>query len=431
MGLTWKAAFSVVVIATQVSLSIPGLVACECGPTPPPCEAYSRSLMVFLGTVTEALHVQDPRVKRFRMHIDRAYKGVSESELILFDDGMCDGPELLVGQQYLMYTSPSGGGDVPARGCTRSRHVKFADEDLSYLDGLRIAAPTARVLGQISNWIDGPESSKPTAGALVTLHGPEDTLTAFADSQGHYSFEDLKPGQYTVSASQGGFRMSYDLPKVPVEARGCAVMNLVLGKDWPATIAGRLIRPDNTPGPPEVNIALSGVSEGEVQPEPSFTETNERGEYSFVAVPPGRYKLAIHPNWFPVPEAPYPPIYWPAASTEDAASEIEIRNAAVSRSYDFWLPPEVKSAKVNGTVQLSDGKPAVGALIDVFKLPEEQICGHAFSDEAGHFSFTAMEGLEYSLTASQSGENPLTSRTLQFSLGKGPQPLTLVLDGAR
>ena len=36
------------------------------------------------------------------MRIDRAYKGVAEQELVLFDDGMCDGPDLHVGEQYLM-----------------------------------------------------------------------------------------------------------------------------------------------------------------------------------------------------------------------------------------------------------------------------------------------------------------------------------------
>ena len=43
--------------------------------------------MIFLGTITEALATtRDGRVVRARMRIDRAYEGVSEKSLVLFDD---------------------------------------------------------------------------------------------------------------------------------------------------------------------------------------------------------------------------------------------------------------------------------------------------------------------------------------------------------
>jgi len=35
--------------------------------------------------------------------------------LTLDDDGMCDGPKLDVGEQYLMYTRRDSAGDMPAR----------------------------------------------------------------------------------------------------------------------------------------------------------------------------------------------------------------------------------------------------------------------------------------------------------------------------
>ena len=36
-----------------------------------------------------------------------------------------------------MYTRRVGNGDIPSRGCTRGRHVKYADEDLQFLNGQR------------------------------------------------------------------------------------------------------------------------------------------------------------------------------------------------------------------------------------------------------------------------------------------------------
>lgn len=148
----WAAA----AVAALAGTALPVAVACSCPPTPPPCEAYWRSPMVFLGTVTGIPASPDRDGKRLRMRIDRVYKGVSEPALVLFDDGMCDGPDLRLGEQYLMYTRRDEEGKVPFRGCTRSRLVVYAEEDLKYLDSLGQLAPTASVFGQVMVETDGP-----------------------------------------------------------------------------------------------------------------------------------------------------------------------------------------------------------------------------------------------------------------------------------
>src|ERR1700683_2406214 len=105
---------------------------CSCAPPPPPCQAISQSQLVFLGTVTE-MTTQSGSFKTIRMSVDRAFKGDLKKLIDLFDDGMCDGPVLQIGKQYLMYTSGDPNGPVPARGCTRSRRLEDAEEDLNFL----------------------------------------------------------------------------------------------------------------------------------------------------------------------------------------------------------------------------------------------------------------------------------------------------------
>jgi len=78
--------------------------ACECAPPPPPCQAIGQSELVFLGTVTD-MSAQPGNFVRAEMNVDRVYKGTLKSKVELFDDGMCDGPRLEIGRQYLMYTS--------------------------------------------------------------------------------------------------------------------------------------------------------------------------------------------------------------------------------------------------------------------------------------------------------------------------------------
>jgi len=324
------------------------------------------------------------------MRIDRAYKGVSEPTLILFDDGMCDGPDLQVGEQYLMYTHRIGEGDVPSSGCTRSRNVKFAEEDLQYLESLTEAAPTARVFGHVTSRREGPGDNLPLPGADIELQGPEETLRATADDKGFYSFDGLKAGDYSVSADQPGFRMpslKSGILSDSVEAGGCAVIDVTLRKDWPGTIAGSLLRPDNTPVAAGIDLTLTRIDgDGESVLSTSLfgdeVRTDEKSEYSFRGVAPGRYKVVLHWCCFPTPEQPYPAIYWPAASTDADATEIAIGNATVSRRYDFHLPPEVKSMVVSGLVLLPDGKPAEGARVQIWLLPDNAVTGSDATTES-------------------------------------------------
>jgi hypothetical protein len=53
-------------------------------------------------------------------------------------------------------------------------------------------------------------------------------------------------------------------------------------------------------------------------------ETNESGEYSFVGVAPGFYRIALNLYEAPTAENPYSQQYWPHTATEAGASAIEI-----------------------------------------------------------------------------------------------------------
>ena len=84
---------------------------------------------------------------------------------------------------------------------------------------------------------------------------------------------------------------------------------------------------------------------------------------------------------------------------------------------------------ISGVVLLGDGKPAEGARVQITKLPEYGFVGmDPRADASGHFSFTAMEGLDYSIVAIGIGERPLKSDELHFSLRKSRRQIVLVLN---
>ena len=416
----------------------PAARACSCAPPPPPCQAYPETPMVFLGTVTEVLAVRDGRVVRARMRVDHGYKGVSVKSLVLFDDGWCDGPELRVGEQYVMYTSRQNNGEVPSRGCTRSRHVKYAAEDIEYLNGLPAAPATAAISGRIMNRTsDFYGNDRPLPGVQVEVTGPDGKQNVAADTEGRYSLTGLEPGEYAITARHPGYRLMIDGPaKVSVAAQGCAVVTLIFRKQYRGAIQGTVVRWNGAPAPPGLSIELLRLetwTDGRQQ----FTfsgvtvRTNDKGEYSFDEVAPGRYKIAAHRHAFPTARLPYPTIYWPAAHSESEASVIEVGEEGLTQRCDFTLPIEPKSARVKGIVLSATGEPLAGVQIHVVALPDNSIGdddqNRPVSDAEGKFSFTALGGFEYRVSAS-SDTLWMHAADFPFTLGRGPQFVSLRLD---
>jgi len=430
-----KTAFvAAVTIALQLGIAVPRMSACECNTDLlPPCQAYWQSPMVFLGTVTESLPTSDIRIVRHRMTVDRAFKGVTQTQVTLLDNGMCAGAVFRVGEQYLMYTRPLNGVDLEARGCTRSRHVKSAGEDLKYLEGLENAAPTAAIFGRVAAWPEGPGDKVPQPGASVHLQGAGETLTVTADARGRYSFEGLEPGKYTVSADQPDFHMpeqDYGAFSATVEARGCAQIDVTLRKNWPGVIAGRLVRPDGTPPAAGIHLNLPRLRDGrdgayEIR---DTVHTDDHGDYAFRNVRPGTYKVVVHRCCL-TSEVPNPAVYWPAGDSEEDGSEILVGASYVGNHYDFQLPEELKSRTVSGQVLDPDGKPASGSKVWLlYTEDEDQQCCRAVNDvrtdQEGHFSLTITEGIKYGLAVDYEGD-VLIEEVVPVSFDEVPSPLVL------
>jgi len=425
-----KTAFvAAVTIALQLGIAVPRMSACECNTDLlPPCQAYWQSPMVFLGTVTESLPTSDIRIVRRRMTVDRAFKGVAQTEVTLLDDGRCGAPVFHVGEQYLMYTQPLNEVDLWARDCSRSRHVKSAGEDLKYLEGLENATPTAAIFGRVVAWPDGPGDNVPQQGASVHLQGAGETLTAAADARGWYSFEGLEPGRYTVSADQPDFHMPeqdyYGAFSATVEARGCAQIDVTLSKNWPGVIAGRLVRPDGTPPAAGINLHLLRLEADEYRIRDEV-DTDDHGDYAFRNLRPGKYKVALHWCSLPTPEAPYPTIYWPAGDSEEDGSEILVGASYVGNHYDFQLPEELKSRTVSGQVLDPDGKRAPGSKVLLLRTDDQccRVVSEVPTDSDGHFSLKIMEGIKYGLAIDDGGGGLID--VVPISFDEVPSPLVL------
>ena len=423
----------VALLVAALNLTVwPGnALACECAPSPPPCVEYSTVPIIFLGTVIETIGEG-----LFRMRVDKAYKGISEETVILHDDGMCDGPTLQVGEQYVMYTHDDGTRYLPSRGCSRSRNVKYANEDLAFLNSLAGAAPTSTISGQVTMSTGNLASTgDPLAGATIEIVNEHEKMTTTTDNSGHYSVFGLQPGAYVARAAKPGFSPidSDEENTAQVEARGCGVIDLVLRKNWPGMIQGRLILPDGKPAQAGLSLDLIRV-EGKGRGQKSellvgtTATTDESGEYSFVGVAPGFYKIALNLYKVPTAEDPYPEQYWPHAATEAGASTIEISENVNLQRCDFQLPVALTSRPVEFVVLLPDGTPAkeVHASIGTHMNGVFQWAGSAETDASGKFTFATVQGFQYTVEDIRT-EDAVMSPKVSFSTSNGTRPITIKL----
>jgi|SRR5579859_2817700 len=426
---------ALLVAAINLALASPSALACECAPPPPPCAAYAGTPIIFLGTVVDALETTDNYVVRARVQIDKAYKGISSDTVTLFDDGMCGGPPLRVGEQYLIYTYDPGTGALPSGSCTRSRNAKYASEDLAFLNSLSTTAPTATLTGKVTIVADDiTETKSPASDVAVEIQGEGKFLTTMTDSEGRYTFAGLKPGSYVARTDKPGFREEepeHDSGKVP--ARGCAIHDVVLRKIWPGTVTGRVSRPDGSPPPAGMGVNLIRIEgSGPNQKSDPLIETDvrtdESGMYSFSGVAPGSYKVVLNLYQVPTGKYPYPTLYWPGVSTEATASAVEINESTESLRCDFRLPVALQSTPVDFVVLLPDGKPAkhIGANIATHRDGMATWAGTVNTDASGKFSFPAIEGFEYTVRDIMTNQARMASN-VSFSASDHTQPITIRL----
>jgi len=169
------------------------------------------------------------------MHVDRLYKGQVKETIELFDDGMCDGPRLEAGRQYLMYTSVLSTGAIPSRGCGRSRAVEAADEDLEFLKQYSTGEVPTHISGTVRYRPDEPEDSKlgdlgrtPMKDVKVTVSSNDQQFSASTNSLGQYSFTGLPAGQYDVDAELSGYRLNWAPNGLTLHPNGCLEANMLM-----------------------------------------------------------------------------------------------------------------------------------------------------------------------------------------------------------
>jgi protocatechuate 3,4-dioxygenase beta subunit len=225
-------------------------------------------------------------------------------------------------------------------------------------------------------------SGEPIAKASVTLfrqdgrdRRPQHAIT---NDTGRFSFPNLEPGRYQLSADRNGYVRQQYGARVSNRAgapltldRGQKLTDVVFRLTPHGVIAGRVLDEDGEPvSNVNVQVLRPGYNQGRRQLVPSQgrSMTNDLGEYRIFGLAPGRYYVSAH--WFSLgpaatttagpgsPELTYAPTYFPGVVEASQAAPIEVTAGAELRGMDLRLL-RIPTVRIRGKVaNMVTGRPS-------------------------------------------------------------------------
>jgi hypothetical protein len=231
-------------------------------------------------------------------------------------------------------------------------------------------------------------TQQPISRALITLAPvvPSATnLVTETDADGRYAFEHVPAGRYRVTTAHPSYVASVfgSNPQTsgPLdgqvtierkEARNDVNFALIVGGE----ISGRVLRHDGEPLKAARVIAhlLFGDGGFSILPE-SAVRTNDRGEYRFRNLPPGRYDISamwkegdsLSSSLFEVPRSsqtasPPRPIFYPSATAAHERVSVPAAAGATVRNIDIIFPA-TELLRIAGKIVHGSSEGAVEAFL--------------------------------------------------------------------
>ena len=191
------------------------------------------------------------------------------------------------------------------------------------------------------------------------------------DDTGRFSFQDVAPGRYQLSATRNGYvrqeygqRGSSRTGTALILERGQSLRDIVFRLIPHGVIAGRVVDADGEPvSDVHVQVLRSGYARGRRQltAGAGHATTNDLGEYRIYGLAPGRY--CVQATWFSMgllsrtgppsvsttAELHYAPTYFPGTADAAQATPLDLTPGAELRGIDLRLL-RVPTVRIRGKV---------------------------------------------------------------------------------
>jgi hypothetical protein len=246
-------------------------------------------------------------------------------------------------------------------------------------------------------------------GVLVTAHDPSSgaVLTALTDNAGHFTFDDVAPGYYTLLFMKPGYAgAAYGAkhagdPGAPVAIAAGRHTDLMMTMTKGGVIAGRIL---DEIGAPVAGARIFAVTRHVEDGAPRDVaagagSTDDDGRYRVFGLQPGKYLIAVASPYTPRQPAgraglPFPPsalalatagamnrsdpparatgylsVFYPGVFDPSQAGIVTLNAAETRTNADVTFHPRA-TIEMRGYVVLPDGRPAARAEIVVRAAPD-------------------------------------------------------------
>jgi Carboxypeptidase regulatory-like domain len=375
--------------------------ACDCAMPGPACNAAWGADAVFVGNVV-SIESSSVGGRRVQLAVVEAFRGFQLSQVTLgtgYGQSDCDYP-FQMGESYVVYAHRSPQGQLSTNICSRTRPVRIATEDLSYLRSLASIRPgtLARVAGRVQLWQLGPNPGGPVPNVTVTARGEGRTFSARANARGEFELTGLPVGKYElVARAPAGYE---NIPRTVEihDPRGCEPTTILYVR-YDGRVSGRVVdsRGVGVRGLPVELVLPASVDTPGGSSNRFQTWTSADGTFELRPVSPGEYVLGFNSIVGIDGRRTFPRAFYPGVTEPTGAARITVSAAERVRLRDFVVPDSIRLVTVQGIVVDEAARPVKDASIVLRDNTEApNIIGPRFVTGAdGRFAFSVVEGGKY------------------------------------
>jgi hypothetical protein len=407
---------------------VPRAVACSCGPPPPMCQRIDAVKVAFVGTPTETNENGDGFIKQgvwYRFRVEQVFKGLPQgtSEVVVDPaSGTSCQTGFSLGKQYLVTSygntiagalgdssaislvggTDAGGKSRPAGpivvvgGCSGSKPIQYAANDIAYLKRYYSNPPTPFIQGLVradNGGFSWDDDDPPVASVKVELNGPSGKLNATTGKDGNFTVPNVQPGKYTATAYLTGYEATRSSYEIEVPGHGCGVAQIAMTSR--AEVSGRVLRSNGTPA--------KGVAVEAIFANPEYrklyfrlgkAKSDDSGRFTIYGLPAGDFIVGVHADSPPTADERILPTYWPDATTMSQAAVLHLEPNESRTAVDIKLGEPAPLRDITVKVAWPGGKPAKPAYLHVSAQ------GHIVEssknvDDNGTVKYALLAGVEY------------------------------------
>ena len=268
--------------------------------------------------------------------------------------------------------------------------------------------------GTVDGIVTNSVTRDPLRKAIVTLQSTNgSSAQATTDAAGHFHFDKVEPGTYSINANRDGFMNTGRQPKTVKVGEEENVEDVTVALQPLAHVAGHVFDEDGDPIMlASVQALHYGYNQGRKTLLPgAFATSNDLGEFEFSGLEPGRYFFIANARP-PVQNLPprtrfvgqlmaYPQTFYPSAADVAQATPSQLAPGATISNIDFHLR-RVPAFRVSGKLLDAAGQPARNAFVSLVDASQATMRNpHPNSQvmDDGSFSLPTVVPGTYLLTA--------------------------------